>query len=211
MSSKDKKDRHHRIIEVMAVMLLGVATIGSAWCGYQASKWNGRQSDLSRDASDLQVEAARQFGLATQTVSYDSTVVAQYAQAVSDGNVKLQEFIRSALVRPAFLPMLDRWTAQVRAGETPTNLLSDQQYLDAELGAYRTTEAKAGEKTAASAVAGDNADDYVLTTLALAAALFFAGLTTSFRVRFAQVMLLFGSVLLIGYAASRLVGLDVVT
>ena len=31
-----RKERNHRIIEVMAVLLLGVATIGSAWCGYQA-------------------------------------------------------------------------------------------------------------------------------------------------------------------------------
>jgi len=49
----------------------------------------------------------------------------------------------------------------------------------------------------------------VLTTLLLASALFFAGVTTSFRVRFAQVLLLFGATLMIGYAASRLVDLPV--
>ena len=49
----------------------------------------------------------------------------------------------------------------------------------------------------------------MLTTLLLASALFFAGLTTSFRVRFAQLMLLTGSVVLIAYAASRLADLPV--
>ena len=49
----------------------------------------------------------------------------------------------------------------------------------------------------------------MLTTLVLASALFFAGLTTSFRVRVAQLMLLAGSGLLIAYAASRLVELNV--
>ena len=203
------KTRNHRIIEVMAVLLLGVATIGSAWCGYQATRWNGEEGDLSRQASDLQVEAARQFGLATQTVSYDSSIVAQYAQAVSAGNEGLQAFIRNALVRPAFLPLLDEWRAQVAAGETPTNLLSNQEYLDTQLGGYRATEVAAAAKTTASVDAGENAEAYVLTTLLLASALFFAGVTTSFRVRFGQVLLLFGATLMIGYAASRLVDLPV--
>ena len=49
----------------------------------------------------------------------------------------------------------------------------------------------------------------MLTTLILASALFFAGLTTSFRVRFARLLLLGGASLLIAYAASRLVDLSI--
>ncbi len=52
--------------------------------------------------------------------------------------------------------------------------------------------------------AGSHADAYVLTTLLLASALFFAGLTTSFRVRFARLLLLAGASLMLAYAASRL-------
>ena len=50
--------RRGRVLEVLAVMLLGVATIGSAWCGYQATRWNGKETDYARESSDLQVEAA---------------------------------------------------------------------------------------------------------------------------------------------------------
>ena len=67
-------------------MLLGIATIGIGWCGYQASRWNGREGELTRDAAIVQTEAARLFGLATQTVSYDSNILAQYAQAASAGD-----------------------------------------------------------------------------------------------------------------------------
>jgi hypothetical protein len=45
------------------------------------------------------------------------------------------------------------------------------------------------------------ADDYVLTTLILASGVSLAGLTTSFRVRFARLLLLGGASLLITYAA----------
>ena len=207
--ASSRKPRNHRIIEVLAVLLLGVATIGTAWCGYQASRWNGKQEDDARHASDLQVEANRQFGLATQAIAYDTSSVADYAAAVASGNDKLAEFYRTTLVRPAFLPTLDEWRAQVAAGQTPTNLLEDQQYMDSQLAPYRGTQALVAKATIDSQDAGGTGDDYVLTTLLLASALFFAGLTTSFRVRFAQVLLLCGAALLVAFAGARLAGLPV--
>jgi hypothetical protein len=191
------------------VALLGVATIGSAWCGYQATRWNDEETDLARQAADLQVESARQFGLATQIVSYDSTIVAQYAEAVAADDDDLVRFIRETLIRPDFLPILDQWTEQVAAGETPTNLLEDEEYLDAQLGEYRTATAGARSLVAEAEEASEHAGDYILTTLVLASALFFAGLTTSFRVRFARLLLVTGSSLLIAYAAASLADLPV--
>ena len=35
----------HRIIEVLTVLLLAIATVGSAWCAYQVSQWNGIETD----------------------------------------------------------------------------------------------------------------------------------------------------------------------
>ena len=29
-------------LELMAVFLLGVGSVATAWCGFQASQWNGR-------------------------------------------------------------------------------------------------------------------------------------------------------------------------
>jgi len=201
--------RGGRLIEVLAVALLGVATIGSAWCGYQATRWNGEEAELARQSSAVQVEGARQFGVATQIVSYDSNVIGQYASAVAAGNENLMQFYRESLIRPEFLPILERWEQQIADGTTPPNLLADEEYADAQLAPYRATQARAEELSAQAQEAGSEGDSYVLTTLILASALFFAGLTTSFRVRFARVLLLTGASLLIAYAASRLVGLEI--
>jgi hypothetical protein len=195
-----------RALEILAVLLLGIATLGSAWCGYQASRWNSEQGKLSQQSSDQQVEAARLFGLATQRVSYDSNMVAQYAQAVVASDERLKRFYRQTLIRPAFLPILDIWEAQLAAGGTPTNLVTDSEYLDAQLADSRAAQARAEASTVASEAAGQNADDYVLTTLLFASALFFAGVTTSFRLRFARILMLGGAALVLAYAASRLVG-----
>ena len=108
-----------RLIEIIAVLLLGIATVGTAWCGYQSSQWNGEQSDLARESSDQRVEASRLFGLATQKVAYDANIVAQYAQAVVEGNNNLAQFYRKNLVRPAFVPLLDEWLAEISAGADP--------------------------------------------------------------------------------------------
>ena len=116
------RQSNNRLSEMIAVLLLGIATIGTAWCGYQASRWNQDQGEISRQGSDLRVEANRQFGLATQAIVYDSNLVAQYAKAVVDGDTGLQEFYRATLFRPAFLPVLDRWEQAIKEGETPTRL-----------------------------------------------------------------------------------------
>jgi hypothetical protein len=205
--SQAKSLRGDRLLEVVAVALLGVATVGSAWCGYQATRWNKEESDFSRDASAANVEAARQFGLATQTVSYDSNMVAQYAQAKAAGDERLLDFYREVLMRPEFRGVLDEWEAQIDAGETPTNLLEDQDYVDEQLGAYREAQAAAGAASAAADDASENTDGYVLTTLLLATALFFAGVTGSFRLRFLRFALLSASGITIAVAAARLVDL----
>ena len=201
----------NRLMEILAVVLLGVATVGTAWCGYQAARWNGEQGDLARDSSDLRVEAARLFGLATQAVAFDANLVAQYAQAVVDGDTDLQTFYRETLFREDFLPILDAWEEQVEAGGgPPPRLFEDEAYLEQQLAPYQDAVTQAERTAGESDEAGENADEYVLTTLLLATALFFAGVTTSFRVRAARLVLLAGSAFTIAYSASRLAELPVV-
>jgi hypothetical protein len=194
---------------MIAVLLLGIATIGTAWCGYQSSRWNAEQQDLGRQASDERVEASRQFGLGLQTVQYDANLVAQYAKAVVDGDTTLQQFYRTSLFRPEFLPVLDRWEAAVASGEAPGNLLTDRDYLESQLAGYEQAQASAEASDLAAQDAGKNGDEYVLMTLLLATALFFAGVTTSFRFFPARLLLLAGAALAIAYAVSQIASLPV--
>lgn len=213
MTNASRFDRTRRpanhLTEMVAVLLLGIATIGTAWCGYQASRWNSEQEDLAREGSDLRIEANRAFGRGIQTVAYDANLVAQYANAVSNGDTRLQEFYRTTLMRPDFLPVLEHWEDAVRAGETPTNLLEDRDYLAGELGGFESTQAAAEAADQDAKDAGQNGDDYVLITLLLATALFFAGVTTSFRVPAAQLVLLTLASLAIAYALAQLASLPV--
>jgi hypothetical protein len=196
-----------RILEVFAVLLLGMATLGSAWCAYQASQWNGKESSTSARSSDERVEGSRLFSLATQEITYDSIIVAQYAQAVASGNTNLQAFYRATLIRPEFIPVLDKWEDQLRAGQPADRLLEDPAYIEARFVDYTAAQGRAEVAGEESRKAAQHADDYVLLTVLFASALFFAGITTSFRARLPRLMLLLAAGITLAYCAGRLVDL----
>ena len=204
------KSHRERLIEIIAVLLLGVATVGSAFCGYEATQWNGEEARLVRESSAQHVESSRLFSLATQIISYDTNIVSQYAQAAAAKNEQLKAFYRKSLVRPGFLPILDRWEAEVASGAFPQNLLEDKDYLDAQFADYRKVDAQATASTAAAEIAGSNSDAFLLTAIFLAVGLFFAGVTSSFRYALARYILLAAAAVTVAYSAARIVDLPII-
>ena len=212
MSNGDTSGGHLslRFIEIITVVLLALATLGSAWCAYQVTRWNSEEANAAREATDDRIEASRQFGLATQKVAYDASIIAQYAQAYADGDQKALDFIRANLVRPDFAPVLDQWLQQLQSGGTVNaNLFQNQTYIDQQFAAANAADAKAAVATARSEDAGVNGDIYTVSTLLMAAALFLAGVTTSFKTNLVRIVLLGVSALTLAYAAARLLTLPV--
>jgi hypothetical protein len=198
-----------RLLELIVVLLLGITTVGTAWCGFQATRWNGDSGDLNGVATAQRVEGSRLFGVATQKVTYDSMMVAKYAEASQQGNVKLQQFYRQSVIRPEFLPVLDRWEAAVKAGDPTVGVFEDKDYLAEQFAAYEETVAAAEQATQESQQAGEIAEGYVGTTILLATALFFAGVTTSFRYRIARILLLILATGAVAIAAARIADLPI--
>jgi hypothetical protein len=155
------------------------------------------------------VEASRLFGLATQKIAYDANIVSQYAQAIVQGDDNLAQFYRKNLVRPPFLPLLDEWQAEIAAGGAPTSLFQDQEYLDTQFGEYQTAVDQAEALSQQSQQASATSDEYVITTILLAIALFFAGVTSSFRYQPARVFLVLLAVGTVAVAAVRLADLPI--
>lgn len=197
-------------IEMLAVLLLGIGSVATAWCGIQASRWNGEEERESRDAGLLRTEASEEFALGTQKFSYDANMVTQYAAAVVSGNDQLQQFLLDNVVRPEFLPLLQEWEATIAGGGSPTNLFEDQEYL-ASLFAVSTERSAASDAALErSNQASENADEYLLLTLLTATALFFAGVTTSFSSKPARLALLSVGGVVLAFTAARLIDLPTV-
>lgn len=201
--------RANRVLEVVAVMLLGLATVGTAWCGLQSSLWNGEQEQVAALADSQRSEASRLFGLASQQMAYDAAMVADYAQAVAAHNDSLCSFYRNALIRKGFLPFLDQWETDIAARRTPGNLLDNASYMSGLLRPYEDKLADAERTDALATRAGQVGDLYVLTTVLLAVSLFFAGVTTTFRSPTLRLILLVSGLSTIALAAGRLVDLPI--
>jgi hypothetical protein len=196
-----------RALELLAVLLLGLATVGSAWCGYQASRWNAEETREARAAGLARIESGRLFTLAAQKITYDAMIAAQLAEATAAGDERLSTFYRQNLVRPEFQPVIDAWQRDVAAGVAPPPLVENQAYVDEQLDPSRALDATAAAATARSEEAASNADDYVLTTLIMASALFFAGVTGTFRAPVVRLGLLTCAGIVLAVGAGRIADL----
>jgi hypothetical protein len=199
-----------RFLELVAVLLLGITTVGTAWCGFQATRWNGESGDLTRAAAVQRLEGSRLFGLATQRITYDSMMVAKYAEASQQRNVALQQFYRRSVVRPDFLPFLDRWEAAAKAGDTTVGVFEDEDYLAGQFADYNKSVAAAEQAGQESQEADETAEAYVGTTILLAVALFFAGVTSSFLSRLSRILLLIAATGAVAVAAARIATLPII-
>jgi hypothetical protein len=209
-AKNDEEASKRSALELVAVVLLGIATVATAWCGYQSTQWNGRESDEARAAGFARLESSRLYGLATQKVSYDANVTTEYAAAVSEGNDKLAAFIRANLMRPDYIPYLDEWEAQVKAGSAEgTNLFTNKKYLEAQFADSEKKTAESDAALARSDEASKNGQDYVVMTLMTATALFFAGVTSSFHSRSARLILVTIAAAILAFTLVRLTGLPV--
>jgi len=198
-----------RVIEIIAVLVLGITTLGTAWCSYEAYQWNREEATLAQQATTEQLEASRLFGLATQKVSYDSVALGEYAVAYRAGDEKLMQFYRTSLMRPALLPFLDEWVAEAKAGRAPQNLLSNAAYMDQVMADYNAASVQTAELDRQSGEAGTVAQRYLVTTILLAIGLFFGGVTTSFRWPAAKIAIIALALIAVALAAARLVDLPV--
>jgi hypothetical protein len=203
-------DVRDRAIEVLTVVLLGVATVASAWCAYQASRWNAIETDEARATTEARVEQARLFATGTQVGSYDSNVLLAYAQAVAADQATLAEFIRTTLMRPEFEPVLETWEQEVEAETAQLSPIpANEDYTAALFAGATVAEQSAVDASARAADAGSNAEAYLLITLFMASALFFAGVVSSFASRGPRVVLLTMSMVTLAVGAARIVDLPV--
>ena len=72
--------------EVWETVILSVATLVTAWAGYQAGQWNGLQTELNVQAHTLQLQSGVLDGRAGQMQLIDLAAFANWAEATADGN-----------------------------------------------------------------------------------------------------------------------------
>jgi hypothetical protein len=202
-------------VELVATIVLAVATILTAWSGFQAGKWGGEQAVNFSQAGAARTESTRADTLAGQLTQIDVAMYIDWVTAISnelaDGAITETELSPFTPVkgtvsgflylrfREEFIPAVDAWLAQDPIGNAnaPKTPFTMNEYVVAQgLEADRLT-ALADEKSAAARTANQNGDNYVLTMVLFASVLFFAGVSSKMnRPRNRVIILGFGVVTL---------------
>jgi hypothetical protein len=196
----ERPDRTERLLELLAVLLLSLTTVATAWSGYQAARWSGEQSQLYARASAVRIQAQQQSTQAGQLRIDDLNLFDGWLDARVAGNAKLAAIYRSRF-RPAFVPAFEAWMAQrplSRVAEIPGPLYQPEYRLE-ETARAAALDARANELFREGTDAKTNDDHYILSTVFFAAVLFFAGISLRVDWRPLRIaVLVMGTAMLLG-------------
>ena len=166
-------------VELVATVLLAVATVATAWSGYQSTRWNGEQAKAGARANALRIESAKAAGLANTQTEIDVATFTQWVNAYAQEQTELADFYFKRF-RREFRPAVGAWiaTRPLKNPQAPLTPFAMPQY---ELAARAEADELEAEAELYAAQARRNiqrASNYVLGVVLFASALFFAGMST---------------------------------
>ena len=172
-----------RLLEFVAVSLLGLAALSTAWSGYQASLWDGIQSSNYTQASGARTNAAQQRTEANQIRIADLTLFENHIDALLDGDDELADFYLQRFP-PSFATAYEAWMAldPLENPDAPASPLAMPEYQLAADQEAEVLEASADAFFADGQDANTHSDIYTLSTLLFAMVLFFAAISERFEV-----------------------------
>jgi len=202
-------------IELIATIVLAVATILTAWSGFESGKWGGEQSVNFSEAGAARTESTRADTAGGQLIQIDVAMYIDWVTAISDelnaGTITdasldpysptegtVSGFLYKRF-REEFLPAVDAWlaTQPMTNDDAPKGPFEMEEYVVAQQVEADRLSVVADEKAAAARTANQNGDNYVLTMVLFASVLFFAGVSSKMnRPRNRVIILGFGVVTL---------------
>jgi hypothetical protein len=195
-----KVPRNERILEFAAVLLLSCATLATAWSGYQAALFSGKQSQRYSQASSLRIHSQNQSTIAGQFRLEDLLLFNRWLDAHESGNRGLENIYQRRF-RVRFRPAFNAWIAEhpfsnPRAKPSP---LYEPQYHPAQIDDAAALDREADIRFEEGTAAKEKDDKFILSTVFFAAVLFFSGISLRLDWRPLRIaILVFGTTMLLG-------------
>jgi len=166
-------------IELLATVLLAIATVATAWSGYQSTRWNGEQAKAAARANALRIASAKAAGLANSQTEIDVAIFTQWVNAYAQKQTELADFYFKRF-RAEFRPAVKAWVATrpLKNPDAPLTPFAMPQYKVAARAQADGFEAESDLYAAQARRNIQRASNYVLGVVLFASALFFAGIST---------------------------------
>lgn len=186
-----RQRRARRWIETAAALLLSLATVATAWCGYQASRWGGEMSRNFSQASAARIQSAQKSTEAVQVAAFHASLFVDYATAFSEDNIALGEFLFERFP-PELKTATDAWIAtepRTNPNAPSSPFVMPEYVLQQQLDATELAEL-ADARFSEALVDNQRSDNYVLLTVIFASVLFFGGISTRVESQWLQLTIL---------------------
>ncbi len=183
--------------EPVALALLSLATVGTAWCSYQAAAWGGAAQGAMNQCTALSRQAAKNELQASQMALLDVLLFSQYLNAQANSNRSLAQFYADRF-RGEAKQAFEAWmaTKPYENPNAPPHPFVESLYQPRLREEARLAEDEGQRFWEKAGAAGRVSRTYILVTVLLASTLFCGGAASKFE----QVWVRKG-VLIIGMAA----------
>ena len=204
--------------EFWATVLIALAAVLTAWAGFESSKWSGVQATNFSQAGAARTESVRFSNLAGQETNVDINTFINWL------NLTFADIESGAIEEPAsaaeyepdpgalssfyferfreeFKPVVRAWldTNPFDNPDAPSTPFDMEEYQLASADQAFELEQEADQRAADAATANQNSDNYVLTAVLFATALFFAALASRLgAIRYQYASLIIASLMFAG-------------
>jgi hypothetical protein len=191
-SEPDPKKRFRRwLIEIAEAVALSVIAVATAWCGYHAARWDGRQAFLYGTSSRLRMEAAVAATEGGQrrlldVVTFNTWIRLKEVNDEKTGAIYVRRF------SPEYKIAFDAWlkTDPFKNPNAPAGPIYMPEYRNALLMQADQLNREASDNFDKGTEARENSEHYVRGTVLLATILFLIALAQRFKLHSVRVGLL---------------------
>lgn len=180
-----REKRHwEELAEIGEVIVLAVVAVATAWSGYQAARWDGRQAFLYGNASRERIEADAADTLGGQQRLLDVTTFNTWIQADQQGDKELADlYVRR--FSPEYRVAFDAWlkTHPFTDPDAPAGPIFMPEYHNAQSEQGIALNEQASQNFEEGTAARETADRYVRQTVLLATVLFMIAVAQRFKFR----------------------------
>ena len=176
-----RESRFDRWVDVASVVLISLATVVTAWCGYEAARWTALETRSYNDASSLRVQAAVSEGRSNTLQTIDVATFLEYVRAVATHTTGEQNFIYKRF-RPEMRRAVDAWiaTKPLTNPSAPSSPFAMPQYVLKTTQEAERLNALSSQRFVEATQSNERSDWYVRLTVIFAAVSFLAGISTRF-------------------------------
>jgi hypothetical protein len=191
-AERAKQQRWETVLEYVEVVVLAIVAVATAWTGYQAARWEGRQTLLYGRAFNQRFQADAASTNGGQELSADAAIFTAWMQAHVANNAPLQS-LYEARFTPDFKTAFDAWlaTSPFTNPHAPSGPAAMPQYQNQYVAQATKLNQQADATFDAGTAARDTSDKYVRYTVLFASVLFLVALAQRLRVRSARIGLNF--------------------